>query len=774
MAQNANVSTADSTHTVVYSKTANPEEFSAALSSFVTDPSRSVDFSGIPDELEFDSESDHSKAGSEIDTPKLPEIENSPLEKPLVSHSKLPSPISSPQFSQPSSPLRAQQEKSYSPFESPPHSRSFSDDDTDFQDSSFINSSRAQFDLDISIEKKDTQGQHRLSPWRKLGTSDNSVGPLRHSSLLSKRNFTQTSIAETGAAKKIEDLSKQLTNCKIQLKLYEKFLQDLIDRHQIDVGELYELHGNFNGKSTSKLEKEHADMCVLVEDLYASLEEFQGKWRDADKRVADLDHNMHELAFEVSDLLGKVGQSIELDPGQSPKKYLETALSVLKQQIDVLGDQKNEQHEQMVRDIKQEYDTHNNEKVHAEKLIREQIQEISKLKQDHETLQLKYEALQSENATSEFERLRSENDRLSSLNRNVDEKLYEYQVMINQLQREVNEFKDLSRKGLLSDLSEPSVYGQRDRERERERDRDRLLLLQRDYENLQRTYENLVGDFERFKENSASTVASLTNQLNNRKRDIINLRAEHTGLENIQHDYEGAIEKQRLLTLEKMKLAWQVESLTKDKISLQASLERMTEKASKREENGELEKKLGEILQRFEYLVKLDVSQFQRLFKLFNKIADDSSLEGPKKRIGMLLDLVETRHFQNKEDAAMLRENHKSVFDYFARAVETIVNDHIRLLLKESESENLVADASVVSKLEQKVQLLQKQLDQKNQDSGHKQQNSGLAKQVKGLNMRIEELTNRWKAEREARVHDNEQAKRRLQQLEEENERLRR
>lgn len=770
MAQNANVSTEDSTHTVVYSKTTNSGEFSAALSSFVTDPSRSVDFSGIPDVLEFESDSENSKAGSEIETPKLPEIENSPLPNPLAHHSKLPSSISSPHFSQPSSPLRAQQEKSYSPFESPPHSRSFSDEDTDFQDSSFINSSRAQFDLDISIEKKDTQGQHKLSPWRKPGTTDNSVGPLRHSSLLSKRNFTQTSIAETGSAKKIEDLSKQLTNCKIQLKLYEKFLQDLIDRHQIDVGELYELHGNFNGKYTSKLEKEHADMCVLVEDLYASLEEFQRKWRDADKRVADLDHNMHELAFEMSDLLAQVGQDIELDPGQLPKQYLENALPALRQHIDALGDQKNKQHEQMVRDIKQEYDTHNNEKVHAEKLIREQILEINKLKQDHGALKLKYDALQSENTTSEYERLKSENDRLSSLNRNVDEKLYEYQVMINQLQREVNEFKDLSRKGLLSDLSEHSVYGQRDRER----DRERLLLIQRDYENLQRTHENLAGDFERFKENSASTVASLTNQLNNRKRDIINLRAEHTGLENIQHDYEGAIEKQRLLTLEKMKLAWQVESLTKDKISLQASLERMTEKASRREENSEIERQLGEILQRFEFLVKLDVSQFQRLFKLFNKIADDSSLEGPKKRIGVLLDLVETRHIQNKEDAATLRDNHKSVFDYFARAVETIVNDHIRLLLKESESENLVADASVVGKLKQKVQLLQKQLEQKQFDSAQKQPDSGLTKQVKGLNMRIEELTNRWKAEREARVHDNEQAKRRLQQLEEVNERLRR
>lgn len=741
----ANVSHSGSTNTVVFSGSgfsANKSHpLSIASSLFVTDPSRSLDFpSGIPDDLEFDNSSSS-------------ENHNASLLSPSPLHGKPPTPPKiTPSAYKHSKPH-------YSPFESPPRSTesiSSGDEGTDFQDSSFINSTRAQFDLDISIdEKKVVNGEHKLSPWRKFSTNPVQAGSLRHSSLLSKRIVTQNSIAETSSSKKLEDLSKQLTNCKIQLKLYEKFLQDLIDRHQIDVGELYEFHDNLNGKSISKLEQEHADMCTLVEDLYASLEEFQGKWRDADKRVIDLDHNIHELAFEVSDLLGSLGRTLDLDPGQNPKEYLESALPALREQIDTISKDTNKQHEQLVLDIKHEYDTYKSENFNAEKMLREQLHEINKWKNDYANLKHRFDTLQEQSATSEFERLRSENDRLSSLNKNVDDKLHEYQVMINQLQREVNEFKDVSRKGSLSDVSEPSVSGGL-------RDREKYLLLQRDFDNLQRMYDNMASDFDRFKETSSSTISSLTNQLNNRKRDLINLRAEHTGLDNIQHDYESAIEKQRLLTSEKMKLAWQVDSLTKDKTSLQSALERMTEKATKAgssENEKKYKQQLEEVQQQFYSLLKLDVWEFQRLFESFNKIADDSSLEGPKKRIAILANLVtEEQTLQGKEST--FKASHKSVFDYFARAVETIVNDHIRLLLKESESENQVSDA-VVGKLEKKVASLEKQLD------------LGLMKQVKGLNMRIEELTNRWKVEREARVHDNEQAKRRLQQLEEENERLR-
>ena len=39
--------------------------------------------------------------------------------------------------------------------------------------------------------------------------------------------------------------------------------------------------------------------------------------------------------------------------------------------------------------------------------------------------------------------------------------------------------------------------------------------------------------------------------------------------------------------------------------------------------------------------------------------------------------------------------------------------------------------------------------------------------------MRITELTNRWKAEREARVYENQEAKKRLKELDRENARLR-
>lgn len=639
----------------------------------------------------------------------------------------------------------------YSPFESPPRpneSSSTDEDATDFQDSSFANDTRAQFDLDISIENKVVHGSPKLSPWRKFSSNTGRTS-LRQASLLSQRAVPQNSIVETSSAKKLEEVTKQLTNCKIQLKLYEKFLQELIDRNQIDVGELAQLLGNFSQKSLSILEQEHADMCTLVEDLYASLEEFQGKWHDADKRVMDLGHTLHEMAFDVSDLLGSIGKPMDIDPGKEPGVFLEKALPALRDHIESLSRKSSEDHHRAMQEIKSEYDAYKNDNLTAEKMLRDQLHEIAKWKQDYVSLKEKYDDLKNRSVSSD-EKLQTENNRLSSLNKAVDDKLHDYQVMINQLQREVNEFKDTSHKSSLSDLSDaPVSTGLRDRER--------YLLLQRDRDNLQQLHDDMADEFERFKETSANTVSSLTNQINNRKRDIVSLRAEQTGLENIQHDLEVSIEKQRVLTTDKMKLAWQVDSLTKDKKDLQGALDRMTEKLA---EHG-ASNLLADSRHHFENMFRLDVWEFQRLFNSFNKIADDSSLEGPKLKISTLAEAAAKKTvLGDSGDFTALRDTHKSVFDYFARAVETIVNDHIRLLLKEDETEKKGADAHV-TKLERKVSTLEKQLQ-------HSQ-----SKKTNGLNMRIEELTNRWKVEREARVHDNEQAKRRLQQLEEENERLR-
>lgn len=714
---------------------------SNASSLFISDPSRSVDFlSGIPDNLEFEhsSSSDRHSSSLHSASPELPKSPESVSIKPNSKHSR----------------------DGYSPFESPPQPDSFSsgEENTEFQDSSFINNTRAQFDLDISIdESKVVKGEPKLSPWLKFSKVPTQQGSLRHSSLLSKRMVTQNNITETSSTKRLEELTKQLTNCKIQLKLYEKFLQDLIDRRQIDIGELSEFHGNFTGKSISVLEQEHADMCALVEDLYASLEEFQGKWRDADKRVSDLDYTIRELAIEVSDLLNSIGDKLDIDPRNEPRAYLEKALPSLKEIIDAAVKETNEKHQKTIQSIKEEYETYKKENFNATRMLREQLLEIAKWKNDYGDLKEKFDELKNHSDDSEFKKLQSENDRLSSLNQVVDDKLHKYQVMINQLQKEVNEFKDLSRKGSLPDLSDPSVYTSL-------RDRDRYLLLQRDYDNLQRLYGNMASEFERFKETSASTISSLTNQLNNRKRDIISLRAERAVSDNIEHDLGNALEKQRVLTSEKMKLAWQVDTLTKDKASLESALDRMTQKvAGLGVKDGEESHKqlLDSARQQFETLFRLDVWEFQRLFKSFNKIADDSSLEGPKLKINTLVQAVSGKTpLENPGELSSLKDYHKSVFDYFARAVETIVNDHIRLLLKESEIEKNSSNLQV-KKLEDKIASLEKQ------------EELAQSKQTPGLILRIEELTNRWKVEREARVHDNEQAKRRLQQLEEENMRLR-
>lgn len=622
----------------------------------------------------------------------------------------------------------------------------FSASSNEFQDSSFLNDTRAQFDLDINIDDRKIPKTSSF-PWRNAS--------IRQSSLLTSRNITHNTVAESSSSQKIEELTKQLTNCRIQLRLYDKFLQDLIDRRQIDVGDLTELQENLEDKEhASKLEQEHAEMCSLVEDLYASLEDYQSKWRDSDQRTAELTQNFREFAGEVAEIVALSKATVDSDPA-NPKSFLAQAMPILRSEMESKG--LNPLH-QTIESLQHEYSLYKRERASVELALRQQIEDGKGWQQEYKALTTKYNNLRKESDTSAVDRLQDENDRLSSLNEKVDIKLQEYQVMIDRLQREVNEFKDLSRKGSLSDVTDPSVFSVG-------KDRDRLLLLQRDFDNLQRQYDDMAREFERYKESSEGNNASLANQLSNRKREVLNLRAEHSSFDNLQHDLEVAVEKQRVLTSDKIRLSYQVESLSKDKTNLQNTIDGLTEKiasASSKPGDESLRKLVGYAEHQFDSLFLVDVREFDKLLQSFNKIADDLSLKEPKRKIQHLSEvLAEGPSVLGRpvELVSTIKEYHKSVFDYFARAVDVIVTDHIRLLLKESETTQTV---SVTETPHKQGGDLQKQKDDFNKE------NTSLE-----YSMRIEELSSRWKSEREARVYENKQAQKRLRELERENARLR-
>lgn len=662
-----------------------------------------------------------------------------------------------------SSPVRVPSTSENSPFEtpsrkpksnvqfSPPSASIHSESGSEFQSSSFLDDTRAQFDLDINIDEYQVNTKQRQrSPWRNFRSSSPGQNPLRQASVFSRRNFSEVSTAGVASTEKIEDLSKQLTNCKIQLKLYEKFLQDLIDTQSINFEEVSTFHLNLDHNTDSQKtvksvnpsmlkdvspDKELLEMASLLEDLYASLEEYQNKWRDADGKVSVLDSAILAFAKDIPAVLQKLGiDTLAIDGIEtidSPKVYFDQVLQLLRDASLGMSQSPVRLGPDSPRIILGGVDL---QRFSPSRLPMRKLPDYD------------FGSMTSTPRRSEREAVAHDS---------IDNKLQEYQAMIDRLQKEVNELKDQSRVGSVSDLTEHTFYSHGSR------DREKYLLLQKDYDNLQVAHHDLIDEHHRYKNSLERTIASLKNQSESLQKDKLTLRSELAAIGSVQHDLEVSVEKQRVLTTEKIKLSYQVEALTLDKTTLQHNIEKLTERLATASEKSAptfeaLRKKASDAAELVDRLFEVDVGEYEKLLKSFNKIADDDSLEAPRKKIGFMVPVKNSGLLdQPSKVIAGVEEAHKSVLHFFSRAVEVIVNDHIRLLLKESEQK----ESHDVYVEELKGQI--RELQERNKLTRDR---TDVVPSPR-LKLRIEELTNRWKAEREARILENRQAKKRLQEL---------
>ncbi|ANZ77234.1 BA75_03846T0 [Komagataella pastoris] len=150
---------------------------------------------------------------------------------------------------------------------------------------------------------------------------------------------------------------------------------------------------------------------------------------------------------------------------------------------------------------------------------------------------------------------------------------------------------------------------------------------------------------------------------------------------------------------------------------------------------------------------KLNIDAFSKFITSFNEILDGESINEAVSRIKRLQSLTTT-----SPNHAKILSITSSILRYFNVAIKTIVDQHSQLLLREAnpiddQVHQLQEDNST---LEQHVQSF---IDQ-----------SSTVDEL--ARMRIEELTKKWKNEREARSYENEQARRRLKEVESENDKL--
>lgn len=492
-----------------------------------------------------------------------------------------------------------------------------------------------------------------------------------------------------------------------------------------------------------KLRQEHEEMTTLIEDLYASLEESQQKWQQADKRAEVLHKSFEDIKDEISKLLLLAGILETLVLHHDDASYVSLAIPLLRNLVDSSVSR------QRVAELETKIKVYEKEATQSERLLAQQTEEIASWQAKFDELQIQNEELQD-----------AANTTPPRISKDVEARFAKYEAMIDDLQRQINERNDITRQTSATDIAESTHHIQK------------LETLRDEYAALQQSHEDMKRELKRTTESSAATIESLTRQLNNRKSEQLALRDQLALFNEVKQDLDKAVEKQRLLQSEKIKLSYQLEELKQDRIKLQGNVDLLTEKLK--------DTQLAEVVQdspiadqeskvNFQQLYEYDIEQLSKLGDTFDRLVDDSLIKEPLEKVRTIKD------FLSKSDALILEypddvvsdllQCHKSLFKYFTKAADLSVDDHISLLLKKQQRAE--ENDRYVKKLSQRIAELEAQNDQLSRLQEEDEAN------LSSNDLRYQELTARWKAEREARVYENRLAKRKFRELEDEISRLR-
>lgn len=709
---------------------------------------------------------------------------------------------------------------------------------------------QAQLEEDIDIDDASKERivlekmKEKLSPWKQLRAPIIMETPLsiprlnaNGSAYMSNRNILTSSLKPEANnslnSLRVDELNKEVTGYKVQIKIFKQLLQNLIDHNQgLDIDELEKLRDNFDGFSPSKqssdhhsklesdlknLSKDYDEIFKLNEDLYSNLEVFQSQLQEKDMQLQEKGMQLLYINKNYNNCVNITHEIINTllnDPSTSdssrealigcldneflpnePSKPLDFKLRVIsnelnershgqpannsEQQIAVIKDLM-----QLVSKLQAEFNSNKNELNYIENELKREVEESKSMTKNYSVLYSKFNQLCEliVRDKEEMHKLQDENERLAKFNHVVDSKFLEYQQIIDRLQKEVNDFREQSRRESINDESKLAQITSSTQIMDRSNDNhEEVYLLHKEFNSLQNDFNDLTEKYNKAREDSSRTISSLTQQLQKKQNLISQYKADELVLEKLRQELDLSIEKERILKAEKIRLTYKVDSLAADKTNLQSTIQSLTDKITSltvdssipRDNSSEdnLLKKANIAEYQFENLLQFDVQRFEKLLKSFNKIADDSSLKEPTRKIDALAHSLST---DQKTDLSMIRDYHKSIFNYFTRAVDIIVNDHVKLLLQDNNKKN----TEYINKLHHRIDELNNTIDElsKQVDSIEKEEDKLDVSIITSprAKMRIDELTNRWKAEREARVYEGNQAQLRLKELEQENARLRR
>ncbi|EGW29939.1 uncharacterized protein SPAPADRAFT_68792 [Spathaspora passalidarum NRRL Y-27907] len=672
----------------------------------------------------------------------------------------------------------------HSPFRNTLHNSTIFDDTGIQPFGIFLDSQK----FDISPKRN---GSDMTTPWRKFRSNPprSFTPPVYRDSNIFGRSAQHTTTSSV-----IDEKNKEILRYKIQIKLYKEFLQQLLDKYggefEYDINhEITKFQDNLTSPSSIRTVREvnadYDEMYKLNQDLYTNLEKFERMINEKDQQLRNLNNDHDTWLMLVDDMINMMiddngtSESSRTVLESLDSANIETKLNAIKlemmnrlEQSTALlfcTPQESKQDEidgyvatidgllKAVESLEDKVKSHQLETQRLESDLYNEINESKKIKGNFGLMHEKFIQLKNsiqDNGSEKVKYLELENEQFKS-------QMKQYENTVKLLQEEVNQHlhqpeashdTDSSRVSSRSSLVPENIV-------------TKYLDLQNVYSSMVDEYTKLQQEYAKLQDSLANKVNSLTSRLNEKTIESRTLKGT---VDKLQRELDMSLEKQRKFNTERIQVSHSADSLRKDNAVLQSKVQKLTDIISLTvEDSGDksgIQKKLTLLEMQYKDLLQFDLAEFNKFINSFNKIADDASLKDPKLKYEKLHDMIS--ELESFDNVGELRDKHKSIFEYFARAVDILVNDHIRMLLKEN-GKKAQSDSSSM----QREQILQL-----------KKENKALTQQIEELaeasayspisKLRMDDLGNKWKAERERRVLENKEAQKRFKEQEMEINRL--
>ena len=621
-----------------------------------------------------------------------------------------------------------------------------------------------------------------VSPWRQFRPPSSLIALQGSSSIFDNKpnlKYTSTTVpqstdTETNTHSETEDLNKQLVHYRLKLKVMKEFLQDLIKEKRIDPNEIGPIMADVDvysnqlllEKQIHQLQVDRNESLEIMDGLRANLEEFERCSKDQDVKIADLNN----IIEKCRELISEFAAHLQNDEKTEVWRSVLHQLAAMPLSVQVEG---------LIQIASGLIQLSVNGRIHTSNtqsppstppLSTCQLDGNIDLAKQIEKLECEKDKLLQLNAqletdlnekTQEAQKLRTELETTVESNMLLKEKMElegkENAEQVTHLKAVIEKFEhDLKNQ----DYNYAAIDG-----------KDRVIpssqyeSLVIEHQDLQKAYDSLLNELNDFRESAARQ--SRLDVMEKEKQNSSNLETTYLSEQNnkvaeLRGELDLALKKQQLHESELAQKTYINSQLHKENEQLQIKLKKMTDFVTytTTDEKERVMKKLSVMEFQFKDLLKFDLSEFQKLIQSLNKVAEDESLLNPVKKYerikkALVGDIDES-------SIRIMRENHKSVFEYFVRATDILINNYVRLLLAENCEQSTEKLEKQMTKLKEQNSLLKNELEKlykQVQESAITEMESATSR------LRLDDMRQKWKAERERRLMEDREAQKRYSEL---------